>query len=59
MLVTALAPELGYARCAEIAELAEAENLTLREAALKSGAVDGETFDRLVDPDAMTGPGDG
>ena len=56
MLVTALAPAIGYDRAAAIAKRAHAEGTTLREAALAEGAVDGDTFDRLVDVDAMTRP---
>jgi fumarate hydratase class II len=52
MLVTALVPELGYDRAAAIAKLADAESLTLREAALRLG-VDAATFDRLVQPATM------
>jgi len=48
MLVTALAPEIGYDSAAKIARHALAENLTLREAALALGLVDAETFDRVV-----------
>mgnify|MGYP000491600339 FL=1 len=56
MLVTALAPAIGYDRAAAIAKRAHAEGTTLREAALAEGAVDGKTFDCLVDIDAMTRP---
>lgn len=52
MLVTALVPELGYDRASAIARLAESENLTLREAALRLG-VDAAAYDRLVRPEAM------
>ena len=55
MLVTALTPEIGYDNAAKIAKRAHAEGLTLREAALALGLVDAETFDRLVNPAAMTG----
>lgn len=55
MLVTALAPEIGYDKAAKIARHAHAEGITLRAAALALGLVDAETFDRLVDPAAMTG----
>ncbi|MEX0345698.1 MAG: class II fumarate hydratase [Rhizobiaceae bacterium] len=55
MLVTALAPDIGYDAAAEIAKAAHRNGTTLREEALKSGLVDEETFDRLVDPFAMTG----
>ncbi len=57
MLVTALSPVIGYQNAAHIAEAADAQGSTLREAALKSGHVDAATFDRVVDPKAMTGHG--
>ena len=57
MLVTALAPEIGYDNAAKIAKHAHAEGLTLREAALGLGLVDAATFDRLVVAKDMTGPG--
>ncbi|MFA5119823.1 class II fumarate hydratase [Zavarzinia sp.] len=57
MLVTALAPEIGYDAAARIAKHAHHENLTLREAALALGLIDAGTFDRLVDPAKMIGPG--
>ncbi|MFW2853603.1 class II fumarate hydratase [Sphingomonas sp. TX0543] len=55
MLVTALAPEIGYDNAARIAKHAHAEGLTLREAATALGLVDAATFDRLVRPEAMLG----
>ncbi len=55
MLVTALAPTIGYDRAAAIAHLAVHDDLTLRDAALRSG-VDAETFDRIVDPVRLTRP---
>ena len=55
MLVTALAPEIGYDNAAKIAKHAHAHGLTLREAGLATGLVDGATFDRLVRPEAMLG----
>jgi fumarate hydratase class II len=54
MLVTALAPVIGYDRAAAIAHRALHENLTLREAALASG-VSAEDFDRIVVPETMVG----
>jgi fumarate hydratase class II len=45
MLVTSLAPHIGYEKAAEIAHLAHREDLTLREAALKSGYVTASDFD--------------
>ena len=53
MLVTALAPEIGYDNAAKIAKHAHAQGQTLREAALARGLVDEATFDRLVRPEAM------
>lgn len=55
MLVTALAPEIGYDAAAKIAKHAHAEGLTLREAGLALGLVDAETFDRVVRPETMLG----
>lgn len=57
MLATALAPKLGYDAAARIAKHAHAEGITLREAALASGLIDAETFDRLVRPESMVGAG--
>src|SRR5213592_3799565 len=56
MLVTALAPHIGYDRAAAIAKRAHAEGLTLREAALASGYVTAEQYDRWVRPEDMVGP---
>jgi len=56
MLVTALNPHVGYDAAARIAKTAHERGTTLREAAIELGILDGETFDRLVDPRAMTGP---
>jgi fumarate hydratase class II len=57
MLVTALAPAIGYERAAEIAKAAHANGTTLREEAIRLGYVSGAEFDRLVRPDKMTHPG--
>ena len=56
MLVTALAPTIGYDRAAKIAKAAHEQGITLREAALASGAVSAEDYDRIVRPEAMLGP---
>ena len=56
MLVTALAPHIGYDRSAQIAKHALLQHTTLREAALASGAVSAEQFDAWVDARAMLGP---
>ncbi len=55
MLVTALAPEIGYDNAAAIAKHAHKKGMTLKEAGLDLGLVDAETFDRLVRPEAMLG----
>ena len=56
MLVTALAPHIGYDRAAEIAKKAHRDGSTLREAALALGYVSAQDFDRWVRPEAMIGP---
>ncbi|WP_246234433.1 class II fumarate hydratase [Bacillus aquiflavi] len=53
MLVTALNPYIGYEKAAEIAKLAFKENLTLKEAALKTGYLSSEQYDKWVDPQKM------
>ena len=58
MLVTALAPRLGYDKAAQIAKKAHAEGTTLKEAALALGYLTGEEFDRDVRPEKMVRPGD-
>ncbi len=57
MLVTALAPKIGYERAAAIAKAAHANGTTLREEALRLGYVSAAEFDRLVRPEKMTRPG--
>lgn len=57
MLVTALAPHVGYDAAAKVAHHAHHHGLSLREAALALGVVSEEDFERWVRPDAMTGPG--
>jgi fumarate hydratase, class II len=56
MLVTALAPVIGYDKASKIAHYALDNDLTLEAAALKLGFVTEETFDRVVDPVKMTRP---
>jgi len=56
MLVTALAPSLGYDKAAHIAKKAHHEGTTLREAAVASGEITGEAFDAAVRPEEMTRP---
>ncbi|MBU2486104.1 MAG: class II fumarate hydratase [Alphaproteobacteria bacterium] len=57
MLVTALAPTIGYDNAAAIAKKAHANGTTLREEALKSGLVTAADYDRIVRPEDMTHPG--
>jgi fumarate hydratase class II len=57
MLVTALAPKVGYDTAAKIAKTAHKNGTTLREEALKMGVISGEEFDRIVRPEDMIGPG--
>jgi fumarate hydratase, class II len=56
MLVTALAPRIGYDKAAQIAKAALRNGTTLREEAVKLGFVSGAEFDRLVQPARMTRP---
>ena len=57
MLVTALSPVIGYDKASAIAHKANGEDLTLKEAALKSGYIDERRFDEIVDPSKMVGHG--
>jgi fumarate hydratase, class II len=56
MLVTALSPEIGYDKAAEIAKKAHHDGTTLKAAALALGYVSAEDFDRWVRPERMVGP---
>ena len=56
MLVTALAPTIGYDNATKVAKTAHKNGTTLREEAIALGFVDGETFDRIVRPEDMIGP---
>src|SRR6202035_5400354 len=56
MLVTALAPKVGYDKAAKIAHQAHVEHTNLREAALKLGYLTAEEFDQLMKPERMTRP---
>ena len=58
MLVTALNPHIGYDNAAKIAKKAHKDGTTLREAAKSLGLVSEEDFDRWVDPERMTKPGE-
>ncbi len=56
MLVTALAPRIGYDKAAKLAHVAHEEAISLREACLKLGYLTGDEFDALVRPENMTHP---
>ncbi|WP_425038895.1 class II fumarate hydratase [Primorskyibacter sp. S187A] len=56
MLVTALAPEIGYDNATTVAKTAHKNKTTLKEEAIKLGFVDEETFERVVRPENMVGP---
>jgi fumarate hydratase, class II len=58
MLVTALAPTIGYDNATKVAKTAHKNGTTLKEAAIALGLVDEETFDRVVRPEDMIGPKD-
>ena len=53
MLVTALNPKIGYTKASEIAKKAFAENITLKDAAIKLDYLDSKEFDLIVDPKKM------
>ena len=57
MLVTALAPKIGYDKAARIAKAAHANGTTLREEAIRLGFVTPDEFDKAVDPKKMVRPG--
>ena len=56
MLVTALAPKIGYDNAAKVAHTAHVEHSSLKEAAVKMGFLTAEEFDKLVRPETMTHP---
>lgn len=56
MLVTSLAPYIGYEKAAEIAKMAHTNGTTLKEEAIRLGYVTEEEFDRYVRPEEMIGP---
>jgi fumarate hydratase class II len=56
MLVTALAPEIGYDNATKVAKTAHKNGTTLKDEAIALGFVDAETFDRVVRPENMVGP---
>jgi len=56
MLVTALAPEIGYDNATKVAKTAHRNGTTLKDEAIALGFVDAETFERVVRPEQMIGP---
>jgi fumarate hydratase class II len=56
MLVTALAPKIGYDNAAQVAKAAHNANISLREAAINLGFISAEDFDAIVTPEDMTHP---
>ncbi|RBI75215.1 class II fumarate hydratase [Roseovarius sp. TE539] len=56
MLVTALAPEIGYDNATKVAKTAHRNGTTLKQEAINLGFVDAETFERVVRPENMIGP---
>ena len=58
MLVTALAPKIGYDNATKVAKEAHKNGTTLKEEAIKLGFVDEETFEKTVRPEKMVGPTD-
>ena len=56
MLVTALAPKIGYDNAAKVAHTAHVEHSSLKEAAVKMGFLTADEFDKLVKPETMTHP---
>lgn len=56
MLVTVLAPKIGYDKAAKVAKAAHANGTTLREEAIRLGFISGAEFDRVVRPEKMTRP---
>ena len=56
MLVTALAPTIGYDNATKVAKAAHKNRTTLKEEAVRLGLCDAATFDRVVQPKDMLGP---
>ena len=56
MLVTALAPKIGYDNAANIAKKALNNNTKLKDEAIKSGLIDEKTYNNLINPLKMIGP---
>ncbi len=56
MLVTALAPKIGYDNAAKIAKKALNNNTKLKDEAIKSGLIDEKAYNNLINPLKMIGP---
>ena len=56
MRVTALSPKIGYDKAAKIAKAAHKNGTTLKEEVLKSGVLDNEEYDKIMNPILMTKP---
>jgi fumarate hydratase class II len=56
MLITALVPEIGYEKSAEIANKALKENISLKESAKKLNYLSEKEFDKIVKPELMVSP---
>ena len=56
MLVTALAPKIGYDNAARIAKLAHKNGTTLKFEAIKSGLISSKEFEKIADPKKMIKP---
>ena len=56
MLVTALAPKIGYDKAASIAKSAHKNGTTLKEEVIKSGLIKEKDYDKIMDPLKMTKP---
>ena len=56
MLVTALAPKIGYDKAARIAKKALKNGTKLKEEAIKSGLIDEKEYDKIIDPTKMIKP---
>ena len=56
MLVTALAPKIGYDQAAKIAKTAYKNGTTLKEEVIKSGLIDEKKYDKIMNPIKMTKP---
>ena len=56
MLVTALAPKIGYDKAAKVAKTAHKNGTSLKQEVIKSGLIDEKEYDKIMDPLKMTRP---